>query len=97
MSGFNQHNHPGSKDTPPRESLTFWHLYEHKHLAKMIYRSIHLRNNKDYQIRYPHECKNVKPGDIHPEARIRIMLEHKHQLEKAQVPIVERPKRLNRV
>ncbi len=93
---MSHHTPTGSTDTPT-VGLTFWHLYEHKHLAKMLYRSIHLRNNKDYQIRYPHECKNVKPGDIHPEARIRIMLEHKHQLEKAQVPIVDRPKRLNRV
>ena len=77
--------------------LTFWHKYEHRHLDKLLYRSIHLRLNKDYQIRYPNECKNVKTGEIHPEAKLRIMKEHSHQLERAQTPSVIRPERMNRI
>ncbi len=85
------------KDTPTSGKLTFWHKYEHKHLEKMLYRSIHLRNNIDYQIRFPNECKNVQDGQVHPEAKIRILKEHQHQLERSQVPTTERPVRLNRV
>ncbi len=97
MAGFNQHNRPGSKDTPARSSITFWHNYEHKHLEKMLYRSIHLRNNVDYRIRYPNECRNVEIGKLHPDAKIRILKEHQHQLEHAKVPTTIRPQRFNRV
>ncbi len=86
------------KDIPASgETISFWHVYEHKHLDKQLYRSIHLRNNVDYRIRYPNECRNVEIGKIHPDAKIRILKEHKHQLEKSMVPIVERPPRLNRI
>ncbi len=85
------------KDAPASGKLTFWHIYEHKHLEKMLYRSIHLRNNLDYQIKHPNECKNIEAGKLHPEAKLRITIEHKHQLERSQVPNTERPVRLNRV
>ncbi len=106
----NQHNNPEFlKDTPlgvipcfhrdktpVYNELSFWHKYEHKHLDKMIYRSIHLRNNSDYRIRYPNECKNVTPNQVHPDAKIRILKEHMQCLERARVPTVERPTRMNR-
>ncbi len=84
------------KDTPSGE-LTFWHKYEHKHLAKQLYRSIHLRLNSDYRIRYPNECRNIEIGKIHPEAKIRILKEHQHQLERSKVPATVRPERFNRI
>jgi len=85
------------KDTPPDGHLTFWHLYEHKYQAKQLYRSIHLRNNSDYRIRYPNECRNVKTGEIHPDARLRILKECAVKLERAKVPEVARPARFNRL
>ncbi len=86
------------KDTPAGgETLTFWHKYEHKHLAKMLYRSIHLRNNPDYRIKYPNECKNCPNTGPHPEAKIRILKEHEQCLAKALMPTVTRPVRLNRI
>jgi len=91
-----KHSPDSLKDTPSGE-LTFWHKYEHKHLEKLLYRTIHLRNNVDYRIRYPNECRNVENGKLHPEAKIRILKEHKHQLEKSMVPTTERPTRLNRI
>ncbi len=84
------------KDTPTSGELTFWHKYEHKHLDKLLYRSIHLRNNSDYRIRFPNECRNIEIGKVHPEAKIRILKEHQHQLERAMVPTTERPERFNR-
>jgi len=94
-------NSPSSlKDIPLGETHhpeTFWHHNQHKHLLKLMYRSIHLRNNTDYQIRYPHECKNCKPNEVHPEAKLRIMKEHTLCLEKAITPTTLRPARFNRV
>jgi len=88
----------------PRENnpLTFWHKYEHKHLEKMLYRAIHLaRNNPDYRLKYPNEARDNPKQEIrkecHKEAAIRILADHKHQLERAQVPNTIRPQRLNRL
>jgi len=93
-----QKNSPDSlKDTPSGEHLTFWHIYEHKFQAKQLYRSIHLRNNSDYRLRYPNECRNVKTGEIHPEARLRILKECSVKLQRAKVPEVARPARFNRI
>ncbi len=83
-------------------SLTFWHKWQHKHLEKMLYRAIHLaRNNPDYRLKYPNEARDNPKQEVrkecHKEAHIRILKEHQHLLEAATVPIVERPKRFNRV
>ncbi len=99
---MSHHTPHGNSTSEAREvnttsQLTFWHKYEHKHLDKLLYRTIHLRLNSDYRIRFPNECKNVKDGEIHPEARLRILKDHKHQLERSKVPITERPPRLNRI
>ncbi len=73
-----------------------------KALEKKKYRSIQLaRINKDYQIKYPNECRDNPDGKIvihcHPEAEKRILKEHEKMLRLAIVPTVDRPKRLNRL
>ncbi len=76
-----------------------WKMATKRALDHQLYRSTKLRNtNIDYQIKYPHECRGDLPNNkCHPEAEKRILHDHKKILEKAQVPIVERPKRMNRL
>ncbi len=86
----------------PRVNITFWHKNQHKHLAKMLYRAIHLaRNNPDYRLKYPNEARDNPKLEVrkecHKEAHIRILKEHEHLLESVKVPTVERPQRLNRL
>ncbi len=70
-------------------------------LQKKLERAIHLaRTNPDYQIKYPNECRDNPSKKIlsccHPEAKLRILEEHEKILTLAVVPVVDRPKRLNR-
>ncbi len=76
-----------------------WKMASMRALQHTLYRSTKLRNtNVDYRIKYPHECKgNLPKNECHPEAEKRIMHDHKKILEKALIPIVDRPKRMNRL
>ncbi len=69
-------------------------------LKHQLVRSTQLRRiNLDYQIKYPNECRDttLQTSKCHPEAEKRIMHDHKKILEKALIPVVERPKRMNRL
>ncbi len=59
------------------------------------------RTNITYQIKYPNECRENSEHKIlihcHPEAKKRILEEHEKILLSSTVPVVDRPKRLNRV
>ncbi len=59
------------------------------------------RTNITYQVKYPNECRDNPDCKIlhhcHPEAKKRILEEHEKILMTSTVPVVERPKRLNRV
>ncbi len=80
-------------------SHTFnWKMASMRALEHQLYRSTKLRNtNSDYRIKYPHECKGNLGNECHPEAEKRILHDHKKILEKALVPKVDRPKRMNRI
>ncbi len=65
---------------------------------KLLERSITLnRVNVDYQIKYPSEARLPASEKVSNEARIRITKEHNVRMRRTTVPIVERPKRLNRI
>ncbi len=73
-----------------------------KALEKQLYRAIHLaRTNIDYKITHPSECRTNPENKIltecHPEAKKRILDCHEKTLRKAIIPIVDRPKRMNRL
>ncbi len=84
------------------ENLSFWHKHQHKALQKKLYRAIHLaRNNPDYRLKYPNEARDNPKQEVrktcHKEAEIRILKEHEQICNRARVPDVERPKRMNRI
>ncbi len=78
-----------------------WKKATTRALAKKLERAIHLaRCNPDYQIKYPNECRENPERKLltccHPEAKKRILEEHEKTLTQSLVPVVDRPKRLNR-
>ncbi len=78
-----------------------WPKQRKKALLKAKYRAIHLaRTNPDYQIAHPSECRENPENKIlpccHPEAEKRIDKKYETIFRAAQVPTVDRPKRLNR-
>ncbi len=78
-----------------------WEKATKRALAKKLERAIHLaRCNPDYQVKYPSECRENPDKKIlsccHPEAKKRITHDHLKILKLSLVPVVERPKRLNR-
>ncbi len=71
-------------------------------LEKALYRSIHLcRTNPDYRLKYPAEARANSGGKVmlqpNPEAKKRILHEHEVRIRNNLVPIVDRPKRFNRL
>lgn len=71
-------------------------------LDKQLYRAIHLcRTSADYKLKYPTEVAQNPSGKIllkcTKEAEKRIRHEHEVRIRNNLVPIVERPKRFNRV
>ncbi len=76
--------------------ISFWGKHIHKALEKQLYRSTRLRLNTDYQIKYPNECKNVKGQEIHPDAKLRILKDHKKVCQHAQTPNWDIKPRMNR-
>ncbi len=79
-----------------------WRHCIERALAKQLYRSIHLcRTNEDYRLRFPEEVR------LNPERKLllspskqaekRILHEHEVRVRNNIVPVVERPKRFNRV
>ncbi len=78
-----------------------WVKAQQKALDKKLYRSTVLRNhNKDYQIQFPNECRNLQSCDhkthVHPDAKKRITHEHKARILMVTPPKVIRPERWNR-
>ncbi len=78
-----------------------WEKQCEKAYQHQLERAIHLaRTNPDYQIKYPNECRENPERKLlkccHPEAQKRILEKHEKILALAIVPIVDRPKRLNR-
>ncbi len=79
-----------------------WRHCIERALDKQLYRSIHLcRTNSDYRLRFPNEVRENPEGkvlsSINKEARKRILHEHEVRVRNNIVPIVDRPKRFNRV
>ncbi len=79
-----------------------WEICVKRALKHKLYRAIHLaRTNPDYMIKYPNETRGNPDKKVllhcHKEAEKRIIEEHEKMIKLSIVPIVERPKRLNRV
>ncbi len=81
------------------------HSWQHcidRALKHQLYRSIHLcRTNPDYLLKYPSEVKsnpeNKVLNTVNHEAKKRIEHEHMVRVRNNVVPIVDRPKRFNRL
>jgi len=81
------------------------HSWKHcvdRALKHELYRAIHLcRTNPDYKLKYPSEVKQNPTGKLllvpTSEAKKRIEHDHEVRVRNNVVPIVERPKRLNRI
>ncbi len=73
-----------------------WTHCQDRHLKNEIYRcKILSKVNTDYKIRYPNEARAAVKGD-YTELIIRVKKDYSQYLKRVQVPVVERPKRLNR-
>ncbi len=78
-----------------------WHRAIERALEHQLYRQIHLaRTNPDYQRKYPSEVKANPQGKILThcsiEAKKRCEHEQEVRIRHNFMPVVERPKRLNR-
>ncbi len=78
-----------------------WHHCCKRALEHKLTRAIHLaRTNIDYQTKYPNETRDNPEKKVlnhcHIEAKKRIIIEYEKILTNAQIPLVDRPKRLNR-
>jgi len=73
-----------------------WTHCRERHLKNEIRRcKILVNTNSDYKIRYPNEVRANAKKD-YTEMIIRIKKDYSKYLKYVQVPVVERPKRLNR-
>ncbi len=80
---------------------TFWEHRKAEAIKTQLRRAINLaRTNPDYQMKHPNECRDNPSHKIltqcHPEAKKRIIQEMTKKHHNAEMPTVERPKRLNR-
>ncbi len=78
-----------------------WPVALQRALAKKKTRDISLKTcNPDHQIKYPNECRDNPEHKLlhqcHPEAEKRIEHDFKVAIQKTIVPVVDRPKRMNR-
>ncbi len=77
-----------------------WHKVQANALTKLLQISILLRNNPDYQIKYPNECRNLNSCDVkthvHPDAKKRIVHDFQKKILAITPPTIQRPVRLNR-
>ncbi len=85
-----------------KSSIAFsWKMATERALQKKYTRDISLKTcNPDHQIEFPHECRDNPEHKLlkecHPEAKKRILEKFRKHLIQQTVPVVERPKRLNR-
>ncbi len=76
-----------------------WQMATARALKHALYRETRkLQINPDTRIAYPNECRttNLDSHECHPETKKRILKKHISTLEKSMVPIVERPRRMNK-
>ncbi len=80
---------------------SFWEHRKKVAIDTQLRRAIHLaRCNIDYQVKHPNECRDNPEHKLlkkcHPEAEKRIRKDMEKLQARAEMPTVERPKRLNR-
>jgi len=77
-----------------------WHKEQSHALEKLLFNTILLRANPDYQIKYPNECRNLSSCDtkthVHPDAKKRITHDFQKKIKQITPPTIDRPVRLNR-
>jgi len=73
-----------------------WKHCQERHLKNEIRRcKILSKVNSDYKIKYPNEARAASKGD-YTELVIRVKKDYAKYLKNIEVPIVERPSRMNR-